>query len=76
MLVTVHQVPTVKLFMPQSEVNPYTGKVMKESIPFQGARTAQATVDFVTQNMPNKVVQVKKDLKAFKASNASLPKVI
>lgn len=47
--------PTVKVYMPEASRNPYTGKLMKASLDYEGPRTAKGVVDFVTNKMPSKV---------------------
>jgi len=69
--------PTVKLFMPEQKRNPYTGKMHKPVLEYNGPRTARGVVDFATAAIPSSYVIPLKDggLNTFLA-NGSLPKAV
>lgn len=68
--------PTVKVYLPEVTRNPYTGKMMKTALDYQGPRTARGVVDFATSQLPSFVVPVTdKTLGDFKA-NGTQPKAL
>ena len=69
--------PSVKVYVPgTAQRNPYTGKMFKPAIEYQGPRSARGMVDFATQSLPSQVLAVTdKTLKSFK-TNGTLPKAL
>jgi thiol-disulfide isomerase/thioredoxin len=54
--VGVGSYPTVKVYLPELEPNPYTGKRARKALDYDGPRTAKALLAFVSAAMPNLVV--------------------
>ena len=50
--------PTIKVYPPEVTRNPYTGKMMKAAVDYQGARRARALVNFATAQLPSFVTPV------------------
>ena len=74
---SVQGYPTVKLFAPGTGGrNPYTGKMFKPAIDYNGPRSARGVVDFATAQLPSLVVPVDDGTFDAFASNGSLPKAI
>mmetsp|Transcript_10885 Transcript_10885/g.23080 ORF Transcript_10885/g.23080 Transcript_10885/m.23080 type:complete len:774 (+) Transcript_10885:35-2356(+) len=68
--------PSVKVYLPEVSRNPYTGKLMKTTVDFNGPRNAKSLVDFVTNKLPSKVVAVNDaNLDAFR-TNGTTPKAL
>ena len=72
----VQSFPTIKLYEAETTRNPYTGKMMKTAIDYNGPRNARALVEFATSKLPSFVTPVTdKSATAFKA-NGALPKAL
>ena len=72
----VQSFPTIKLYEAAAIRNPYTGKMMKTAIDYNGPRNARALVEFATSKLPSFVTPVTdKTATAFKA-NGTLPKAL
>ena len=69
--------PSVKVYVPGTgQRNPYTGKLFKPPIEYNGPRSARGVVDFATKSLPSQVLAVTDaSLSAFK-SNGTLPKAL
>ena len=69
--------PTVKLFAPGTgSRNPYTGKMFKPAIDYNGPRSARGVVEFATAQLPSLVVPVDDGSYPAFVANGSLPKAI
>ena len=72
----VQSFPTIKLYEAETTRNPYTGKMMKTAIDYNGPRNARALVEFATSKLPSFVTPVTdKSATAFKA-NGTLPRAL
>ena len=72
----VQSFQTIKLYEAEVIRNPYTGKMMKTAVDYNGPRNARALVEFATSKLPSFVVPVTdKTSAAFKA-NGTLPKAL
>lgn len=69
--------PTVKLYMPELRRNPYTGKLNKPVVEYNGPRTAKGVADFASAALPSShVIPVEEGgLDAF-LNNGTLPKAV
>jgi len=68
--------PTVKLYLPEVSRNPYTGKMFKPSLDYNGPRTARGVVDFATGAIPSLVTSLDDETMAGFSRNGSLPKAV
>ena len=68
--------PTVRIFPPGAERNPYTGKVVKMGLDYQGPRSARGVVDAATKAIPSHVVAVDSKNAADFLQNGTLPKAL
>ncbi len=68
--------PTVRIFPPGAERNPYTGKVVKMGLDYQGPRSARGVVDAATKAIPSHVVAVDNKNAAEFLQNGTLPKAL
>lgn len=68
--------PTVRIYLPVAERNPYTGKSFKPSLEYQGPRTARGLVEFVTDNIPSDAVTTVTDDTFEEFKRSELPKAV
>ena len=68
--------PTVRIFPPGAERNPYTGKVIKLGADYQGPRSARGMVDAATKAIPSHVVAVDTKNSGEFLQNGTLPKAL
>ena len=68
--------PTVRIYLPVAERNPYTGKSFKPSLEYQGPRTARGLVEFVTDNIPSDAVTTVADDTFEEFKRSELPKAV
>ena len=68
--------PTIKVYPPEVTRNPYTGKMMKAAVDYQGARRARALVNFATAQLPSFVTPVTDKTAAEFKANGTLPKAL
>lgn len=71
--------PTIKVFGPDQQKNPYTGELAKESDDYQGPRTAKAIVDAVMSRYSDVHVQKLKngdDVRQYIKSDDPIPRVV
>ncbi|KAK9818342.1 hypothetical protein WJX72_010973 [[Myrmecia] bisecta] len=70
--------PTIKIFPVERKKNPYTGKLGKMAVDYNGARNAKAIADAATAQIPSAyITKVKSgaDFEAFKG-RGDLPKIV
>lgn len=72
----VQSFPSIKVYPPEVTRNPYTGKMMKAAVDYNGPRRARPLVDFATSQLPSFVTPVTDKTAADFKANGTLPKAL